>query len=82
MLIIERKAKEFPPDGQIPADNETLENLEYEVAEVALYDPALEDIPSFTLAQWIKHPTEKYTFAADFTDTAATANDMGTATLN
>lgn len=63
MLIIERKAKEFPPDGQIPADNETvLENLANEVAEVALYDPALEDIPLFTLAQWIKHPTEKYTF--------------------
>jgi hypothetical protein len=63
MLIIERKAKEFPPDGRIPVDDTTmLEKLAKEVAEVALYDPALEDMPLRTLAKWIEDPKEKYTF--------------------
>jgi hypothetical protein len=63
MLIIERKAKEFPPNGRIPADDETmLEKFATEVAEVALYDPALADMPFSTLAEWIEHPRETHTF--------------------
>ena len=63
MLIIERKAKEFPPDGQIPAgDLSILNELAAEVAEVAQYDPALEDMPFSILAEWIEHTTKTYTF--------------------
>ncbi|GAA0519740.1 hypothetical protein Ade02nite_80930 [Paractinoplanes deccanensis] len=63
MLIIERKAGEFPPDGRIPADDETvLKKFADEVAEVALYDPALEDMPYWVLAEWIED-AEKHTFA-------------------
>jgi len=63
MLIIERKAKDFPPDGQIPVDDPSiLEKFAIEVAEVAQFDPALEDMPFSILAEWIEHPTKTYTF--------------------